>query len=364
MGQQKIDLTPLNVKDNLNTNFFNNKNKLESKIRLQLLDIVDDFIKTLEVSWVKPKDILLIGSIVNYNWNEYSDIDINIVYDFNQIYKKNTEFVKDYFYAKRNEWNKKHKELLIKGLPIEITVVDINDSGVSNGVYSLEKNEWVKKPKHLNNDNIDKDTIKDFCATQIKLINDLCDKIDTEVDKHKLEKYGKKLTQIEDKLWDIRKKGLDSKEKEMSDGNVKYKVIKHMGYIDKLRDYQNKAYDKCNTIKENKNRVIILTESQVWDIKATDWFNGQKSGYTYLKNFVPLINYILSTYFTIDSADIGLIHDAIGEFIDKSPNYNYIKKINKKGYTVYNIDGLKSLLQSNNLIKKIIYGKWDNNSRT
>ena len=88
MVQQKIDLTPLNVKDNLNTNFFNNKNKLDSKIRLQLLDIVDDFIKTLEVSWVKPKDILLIGSIVNYNWNEYSDIDINIVYDFNQIYKK------------------------------------------------------------------------------------------------------------------------------------------------------------------------------------------------------------------------------------------------------------------------------------
>ena len=37
--------------------------ELNSRVRLRLLDIADDFIDTLEVDWVKPKDIILTGSL-------------------------------------------------------------------------------------------------------------------------------------------------------------------------------------------------------------------------------------------------------------------------------------------------------------
>ena len=76
------------TKKQLNPNLFNEDEIMDSRVRLKLLDIVDDFIKTLAIDWVKPKNIFVIGSIVNYNWGTFSDIDINIVYDFSKIYKK------------------------------------------------------------------------------------------------------------------------------------------------------------------------------------------------------------------------------------------------------------------------------------
>ncbi len=319
MNDNKLNLKPFQVKDELNPNFFDKDGKFNSRIRLQLLDIVDDFIDTLEMDWIKPKDILLIGSIVNYNWNEYSDLDVNIVYNFNEIYPKNTEFVKDYFYAKRNDWNRKHEELLIKGAPVEITVVDENNMGVATGVYSLEKNEWVKKPKHLDNDNLDKEDIKKFCLSKIKEINNICDKIDTITDKHKLQKLNDELINIEDDLWDIRQDGLSSKDKEMSDGNIKYKVLKHMGYIDKLRDYQNKSYDKCNSIKENVNHKIIrLSEQQIKKIKHYIQHNNRE--YKELKSLVGLINQKFNVKFpTTDNVVLNRLHNIIQKpFRDKT----------------------------------------------
>lgn len=363
MSDNKLNLKPFQVKDELNPNFFDKDGKFNSRIRLQLLDIVDDFIDTLEMDWIKPKDILLIGSIVNYNWNEYSDLDVNIVYNFNEIYPKNTEFVKDYFYAKRNDWNRKHEELLIKGAPVEITVVDENNMGVATGVYSLEKNEWVKKPKHLDNDNLDKEDIKKFCLSKIKEINNICDKIDTITDKHKLQKLNDELINIEDDLWDIRQDGLSSKDKEMSDGNIKYKVLKHMGYIDKLRDYQNKSYDKCNSIKESK--IIVVTESQLNHLN--EYYNNSVINYKtkdgkvlnystrkmyYLGSFLPIINDLCGTNFNKENlSDLHNILD--NEYIKSQPNKNIQSHLNKKGYFVYNPYWMIRMLQWERIIRRL-----------
>ena len=64
----EIDIKPFKVKDKLNPDFFNDEGQLNSQIRMRLLDIADDFVKSLEVIWVKPSDIVLTGSIANYNW--------------------------------------------------------------------------------------------------------------------------------------------------------------------------------------------------------------------------------------------------------------------------------------------------------
>ena len=42
--------------------------------------------------------------------------------------------------------------ITIKGHPVEIYVCDVNNtSAVSNGIYSVVNDEWVKYPKKLNN---------------------------------------------------------------------------------------------------------------------------------------------------------------------------------------------------------------------
>ena len=84
---------------------------LDSRIRLKLLDIAEDFIDFLGVDWVKPDDIIMTGSLANFNWNKkYSDIDLHVLIDFSKVDKR-TDFVKKYFDSLKNQWNEVHEDL-------------------------------------------------------------------------------------------------------------------------------------------------------------------------------------------------------------------------------------------------------------
>ena len=244
-----IDMTPFKVKKRLHKDFFDDDGMLKSRIRLRLLDIADDFVRSLKLNWVKPIDIVMTGSLSNYNWSEYSDVDVHIIYDFSKIYNK-TEFVKDYFDAKKLDWNNSHDELTIKGFPVEISVEDVKEPAKSSGVYSLEKNKWVEEPEELDDSDLDVSKIKKFCADKMNDMDMIFAKMDKEKDRQKLENLTKELESIYDELKGLRKKGLASSDMEMSEGNIIWKVIKHAGYIDKCWDYYDKVYDRRNTIDE------------------------------------------------------------------------------------------------------------------
>ena len=337
-------------KKQLNPDIFNKDNIMDSKIRLKLLDIVDDFIKTLAIDWVKPKHIFVIGSIVNYNWGTFSDIDINIAYDFTKIYKKNTDFVADYMWSKRNEWNQKHEELTIKGFPVELTVVDVNKLGVSSGIYDLEKNKWEKEPVDLDDIQFNVEYIKSYCSKQMTKVDEIIDKIDTETDTHKLEKLSKKLEQINQNWIDFRKKALQSKQKEMSNGNIIMKILKHSGYVQKVRDYINKAYDKQNSIKEHKSRTIILTETQARYYQTVEYYNNLP--YMGLKNFIPYINARLNTQLPGDNKTLSKLHDII---MNTCLNTDKDLKINGK----YCVERLKKYIEENENLQISIINYWN-----
>lgn len=63
-----VNLSSFKVKKELNPKFWPN-GKLNSRVRLRLMDIADDFVKELAVNWVKPKDVIFTGSAANYNWS-------------------------------------------------------------------------------------------------------------------------------------------------------------------------------------------------------------------------------------------------------------------------------------------------------
>lgn len=256
-SKQDISIKQYEPKNELNPKIFKEDGNMDSQVRLQLLDIADDFVKTLEVKWVKPLKMTMVGSMANYNWNKQSDIDIHISYDFDKIYNKK-ELVKDYFMSKRNEWNKLHKNLLIKGFNVEITVVDKEDTAVSNGMYDLEKNKWIREPQDLNDPKWSESYIKSFCTRKMEKIDAICDKIDNEEDKVKVKKYEDELTKIGDDLVQLRKDALTTKQKELATGNIIVKVLRNSGYIDKLWKYVNIAYDKRNSLKETDYSKKIM----------------------------------------------------------------------------------------------------------
>ena len=300
----EIDIKPFKVKDKLNPDFFNDEGQLNSQIRLRLLDIADDFIKSLEVKWVKPSDIVLTGSIANYNWSKYSDVDIHIIYNFSDVYSK-TDFVKDYFNSKRDIWNDTHEGLTIKDLPVEISIENSSDPAKSTGVYSLEKNKWVKEPEDMNDSNLNKEYIKDFCAKQMTKFDELFDEIDNETDRKKLEILSNKVEALYEKLKNMRGEALKSKEKEMATGNIIWKVIKHQGYIEQAWDYINKVYDRRNTIDENKPKKIVrITENQARLLKE-----GGNPGYgnVYLNSWLNRFRKALGN----NNITTPQLHDAI-----------------------------------------------------
>ena len=63
-------------------------------------------------------DIRFTGSLANYNWSRYSDIDLHIVVDFSKI-DDDADLVKAYFDSERMRWNDRH-DIKINGFEVEI----------------------------------------------------------------------------------------------------------------------------------------------------------------------------------------------------------------------------------------------------
>ena len=62
--------------------------KLDNIVRKGLLKIAQDFVANLKKEnniHIKIHDIVIIGSITNYNWTDYSDIDLHVVTDFKDL---------------------------------------------------------------------------------------------------------------------------------------------------------------------------------------------------------------------------------------------------------------------------------------
>lgn len=246
-----VDLSSFEKQNELNPHFWEN-DKLNSKVRIQLLNIADDFYKTLGITFIKPEDIILCGSMCNYNWSNYSDVDIHILLDFSKISDNNNNIIKDYFDMKKNEWNNEHDELTIYGFNVEFYVQDINDDFISSGIYSLENDKWINKPSFneisdLSNKRQDK--ISNVVADIMTKIDDYYDYFDTyEDDNDKLEILSVKIDKLLHKLKEIRSNGLE-KNGELSLGNIVYKAIRRAKYFEKLWDLNTKIYDKINSIE-------------------------------------------------------------------------------------------------------------------
>ncbi len=101
---------------------------MKKEVRNRLLQITQDFLKEkFEESEIKlkPKDIVLVGSSTNYNWTQYSDMDIHIIVD-PKDFSMTEEEVRAMLDAIRGSWNKSHS-ITIKGHKLEISFEFVGD---------------------------------------------------------------------------------------------------------------------------------------------------------------------------------------------------------------------------------------------
>jgi predicted nucleotidyltransferase len=227
---QKI-LDSFSVKDTLNPKVWENpdqpdKSIMIPKVRETLLRIAEKFIEYLGDD-VFVENIVLTGSLANYNWSEFSDFDLHVLVDLQQ-YENDADLYKEIFNLKKQVFNDKHN-IRIYGYDVELYAQDVEEEHYSSGVYSIMDNEWISEPEKFKN-SIDKKILE-------KKIKNWTEKIDTAIEE------GKDLEKIKTKLKDYRKCGLET-DGELSYENLVFKFLRRSGHIQKLFDTVDKEVDK------------------------------------------------------------------------------------------------------------------------
>lgn len=289
VSSSEVDLSSFKKRDTLPPGIWKNEETLDSRVRLKLLDIADDFWEYINLSWVEPKGIIITGSICNFNWSKFSDIDLHVIADFKEIDEK-TEFVKQYVDSKKNEWNNEHEGLKIMGFPVELYVQDVDDDIEAGGIYDLEENAWIRKPNphSIKSIGLNKFSIKDKAAEIMTIIDDMYDKLSTTTDCHEVNQIGEDAHYLWDKVKDLRKKSLN-KNGESGSGNIVYKVLRRTGYLDRLFKLFSRVYDRSNSITESmKKYLTVLKEEVALDGSTEDnpYEKRWKAEREALKNFV------------------------------------------------------------------------------
>jgi len=239
----EIDLPSLEIKDSLNMNVWQSEGRVKPEISSRLIQIALDFIDSLEIAQEDIVDITFTGSMANFNWTEYSDIDLHITLDYRDI-GDNDPMVRDFFNAKKADWNKTH-QIMIKGHEVEIYVQDIHEPHISTGIYSLLEDQWLVKPSR-ESPKIDHKNVE----IKAKALMDQIDRVENLFEEDNYEAAYNVAGLLRDKIKKLRRCGIMEKGI-FSTENLVFKALRNNEYIKKLFDTRIKAYDKMMSLNHN-----------------------------------------------------------------------------------------------------------------
>lgn len=217
------------IHDKLNPKIFRNENEMIPEVRERLLEIVEEFLSTIDENFeFNIFDIRLVGSNASYNYTDTSDIDLHIVVDMYEICSQRPDIVQYLFNAEKSRFNLEY-DITLKGIQVEIYVEDIRAMTLSNGIYSIVKDDWEKVPTE---DYYESESIYDSIENG-EYAQRVYDKVKQSLD------YSESASQIKiiiNDLYMMRKSSLESTGTEDSYGNVIFKKVRSMGWLDELKD--------------------------------------------------------------------------------------------------------------------------------
>ncbi len=235
-------LNSFQIKNELNPDIWI-KNKLNPKIKPKLIKIATDFLKDLKLpKGIEIKDIIFTGSLANFNWSKFSDIDLHIVLDFKE-FDSDPKIIEEFFWAQKALWNKEH-DVEIFNYPIEIYVQDINAKLVATAVYSVMKDKWIRMP-HPESFQLDKNAIKNKANKIINILKD----IRQAYNDGDYKSVVTTITKLKDKITNMRDAGLEAGG-EFSLENLVFKTLRRTDFMDILDSFKAKAYDKLMSVSE------------------------------------------------------------------------------------------------------------------
>jgi predicted nucleotidyltransferase len=216
---------------------------MRPEVREKLLETANIFIDFLGVD-VIVTDIIMIGSLVNYNWSKFSDIDLHIVVNFNQFPENSRDLYLEFFDLKKVIFNQRHN-IKMFGYDVECFVQKEDETTFSSGIYSILYDMWMNEPKKTSKETLDKELIKEKAKQWMRIIDGVVDNIEDE-DPEEIKSIVKK---YKEKLKNFRNCGLE-KNGEMSIENLVFKLLRRNGYVEKLYELPTEIIDKKLSMKQ------------------------------------------------------------------------------------------------------------------
>jgi len=236
------------LKKSLNPDYFDKKEKMNQKVRRQLLYIAKSFLDFVGVP-IKVKDVTLTGSLASRGYSDYSDADLHIIFDPKSL-DMLPATMRELFAAKQALFNKTYDPMVF-GHEAELYFQHPDEKHASQNVYSVLKDQWVKQERGSKKQAIKAEEIVDKAEQYRRQVDYLearfkeGDNVTDEID------YLKK------KLRKARQDALEGAG-EYSVGNLAFKYLRRDGTLERLKNLQDKSVSRKLSLSEGMRGILKM----------------------------------------------------------------------------------------------------------
>lgn len=213
-------------------------NSLKGDVKAKLLEIYQTFVSKLKENEIPIDviDVLLLGSNAAYNYTDDSDIDLHIIVDFDDI-PLNDTLTQIFYNNEKSKFNDDY-DIKIKGLPVEVYIEDVDAGNMTEGVYSLLQDKWIKFPQHNPPSEVDYTKLLDIYSNKVSeaLNSGSSEQIKTMINEIKM---LRKMALMDAGIY--------------SKGNLVFKELRNNGMIDQLYEKYHELVSQELSLENLKN---------------------------------------------------------------------------------------------------------------
>lgn len=242
----KIKESAVELHDTLNPKLWDENNNLRPLVKDRLIKIVDKYIESSDI--ITKDDVIdveLLGSNASYNYTPYSDLDMHLVVNMEDV-SCDPALFQLACNAERSNFNKNY-DFKIKDIDVELYVEDVHAGTASNGIYSLFNDEWIKFPQKITVPNYDND--EGYIALLNKWKSQAAALLDNADSAKQVQEYI-------NNLYNLRRTSI-MKDGEFGKGNLIFKELRNLGYLDNLKQKQYELSNKELSLESIRESNII-----------------------------------------------------------------------------------------------------------
>lgn len=214
----------LRYNNNLNPKFWVGE-AIKPEVRETLIRIAEEWSKFASIPNSAIIDVILVGGNANYNYTKFSDLDLHLLVNKEDI-ADCPDLIDDYLRDKKQLWALTH-DIKIYGHDVELYAQDRKDPVPSGqGVFSLTNSFWIRRPvyQELN--------LSDPSIT--KKVQQYMEKIDFLIDNKADDRDA--FEKLKEKLREMRASSIQ-RGGEFAVENLVFKELRNRGYLDKLSSH-------------------------------------------------------------------------------------------------------------------------------